>query len=388
MYPVVFGADPGGQSGLRALLGLWPLWLPLVAGGAAIFWLLPRPRPNPLWWGAVAGAAALLLGGALLVRAEVFTPEVLLFYAFSAVALISGALLVTQRNPARAALSFTLVVLSTCGIFLLLAAPFLMAATIIIYAGAIVVTFLFVLMLAQQEGLSDADARSREPLLASITGFVLMGALLYVLRGAYTDRDLRDLIQRTRAVRAQTKAEDMHKALVGQGEKGEVTGGLYADYQAALNRRGQKELAHRVQRVQTEALPLSTGPDAPLEEWRKVLARLEEIGQEALSMEREGRPIFLTPRAGRPAPGAKAEGPTPPSPLSNLSGPPASLPREQMRRDDKTGLPQLPADNSGYLGRSLFTDYLLPVEIAGMLLLVAAVGAIAIAHRRGPGRPA
>ena len=41
---------------------------------------------------------------------------------------------------------------STCGLFLLQAAPFLMAATIIIYAGAIVVTFLFVIMLAQQEG--------------------------------------------------------------------------------------------------------------------------------------------------------------------------------------------------------------------------------------------
>ena len=37
----------------------------------------------------------------------------------------------------------------------------IMAATIIIYAGAIIVTFLFVLMLAQQEGPSDAAARSR-----------------------------------------------------------------------------------------------------------------------------------------------------------------------------------------------------------------------------------
>ena len=57
-----------------------------------------------------------------------------------------------------------------------------MAATIIIYAGAIIVTFLFVLMLAQQAGLSDADDRSREPLLATLTGFVLLGALLYVLQ--------------------------------------------------------------------------------------------------------------------------------------------------------------------------------------------------------------
>src|SRR5437868_7093030 len=72
----------------------------------------------------------------------------------------------------------------------LLAAPFLMAATVVIYAGAIVVTFLFVLMLAQQEGKSDADDRSREPLLATATGFVLLGALLYVLQLAYRQNDV------------------------------------------------------------------------------------------------------------------------------------------------------------------------------------------------------
>ena len=84
-------------------------------------------------------------------------------------------------------------VLSTCGLFLLQAAPFLMAATTIVYAGAIVVTFLFVIMLAQQGGLSDADQRSREPLLASIAGFVLLGALLYILGKTYQSPDVQRL---------------------------------------------------------------------------------------------------------------------------------------------------------------------------------------------------
>ena len=120
--------------------------------------LLGRParRPGP-------GPGRLAAGP----RRHRVAPETILFYVFSAIAIVVGVLLVTQRNPARAALSFALVVLSTCGLFLLLAAPFLMAATIIIYAGAIIVTFLFVLMLAQQEGFSDADDRSREPLLAT-----------------------------------------------------------------------------------------------------------------------------------------------------------------------------------------------------------------------------
>ncbi len=156
--------------------------LPLLAGAVAIYLLLPRPKAYPVLWGAVLGVVALGLAGWLIVGFGALTPESFLFYVFSATAVGFGALLVTQRNPARAALSFALVVLSTCGLFLLLAAPFLMAATIIIYAGAIIVTFLFVLMLAQQEGPSDADARSREPLLATIIGFVLLGALLYVLQ--------------------------------------------------------------------------------------------------------------------------------------------------------------------------------------------------------------
>jgi hypothetical protein len=72
--------------------------------------------------------------------------------------------------------------------------------------------------------------------------------------------------------------------------------------------------------------------------------------------------------------------------LSELSGPRSSRPFDQLRVDDH-GRPQLPAENTAYLGRSLFGDYMLAVELAGLLLLVATVGAIAIAQRR-PAPPA
>src|SRR5262249_20661873 len=74
-------------------------------------------------------------------------------------------------------------------------------------------------------------------------------------------------------------------------------------------------------------------------------------------------------------------------PLSPLSGPPANTPTEEVRRNQETGMPYLPAENAAYLGRSLFTDYLLPVELAGTLLLVATIGAIAVAHRRPAAPP-
>src|SRR5439155_438322 len=83
--------------------------------------------------------------GRLSVRVGKLSLETFLFYLFAAIAIVAGGLLVTQQNPARAALSFAIVVLATCGLFLLQAAPFLMAATIIVYAGAIIVTFLFVI---------------------------------------------------------------------------------------------------------------------------------------------------------------------------------------------------------------------------------------------------
>ena len=89
--------------------------------------------------------------------------------------------LVVQRNPARGAIAFAFVILSTCGLFLLLAAPFLMAVTIIIYAGAIIVTFLFVLMLSQVSGPSDENDRSREPLFGSLAGFAFAGLVLFTL---------------------------------------------------------------------------------------------------------------------------------------------------------------------------------------------------------------
>ena len=104
--------------------------------------------------------------------------ETILFSIFSIVALGSGVMMITNRNPVYAALWFALVTLSTCGLFLLQSAPFLAAATIIVYAGAIIVTFLFVIMLAQQSGTSVTDQRSRQPLAATIVAFVLLGALL------------------------------------------------------------------------------------------------------------------------------------------------------------------------------------------------------------------
>lgn len=322
---------------------LWAIVITCVLGGLAIYALLPRPGRPPAIWGALAGAAAILLAGFLLTQAGVFAVEAILFYFFSAVAVLSGALLVTQRNPVHAALSFALVVLSTCGIFLIQAAPFLMAATIIVYAGAIVVTFLFVIMLAQQEGRSDADFRSREPLLSTVAAFVLLGALLFVIHAAYNTRTLNELVLRARTAAQQNSVAGIREVIGDDGD-------FFARFRGEADRLAGTEAATGL-RANLERLE---------ETWRKPNVDAEQAREQLAAVAAAGERARAT--AGMLQPGRVAR---------------AGLSRFSVPNPELT-----PNENVAPLGRSLFTDYLLPVELAGTLLLVATIGAIAIAGRR------
>src|SRR5579864_7382120 len=109
-------------------LAHWNLLLPLVLAAVGIWLLLPRPRNRAIVWGALCALVALVLAGVFWVRWEnAVSPEVVLFYAFSGMAILGGVALIAQKNPARAAVSFAVVVVNVCGLFLLQAAPFLMA---------------------------------------------------------------------------------------------------------------------------------------------------------------------------------------------------------------------------------------------------------------------
>ena len=89
--------------------------------------------------------------------------------------------MITSVNPVHSALWFATVVLATAGLFLIGGAQFLAASTVIIYAGAIIVTFLFVIMLAQATGTALYDRTARYPSRATVSCFVLLWALLYSL---------------------------------------------------------------------------------------------------------------------------------------------------------------------------------------------------------------
>lgn len=375
------------QQLLQSLAGEWSLLLPLLVGGLAVWLLLPRPKPHPWYLGALAGGLALFLAATLILRTSSVSPEVVLFYAFSGLAVAGAAMLVTQQNPARAALSFTLVVLSSCGLFLLLGAPFLMAATIIIYAGAIIVTFLFVLMLAQQAGISDADARSREPALATFTGFLLLATMLYILKGYQRPNAVDDLLGRTEAALAGETRDDMLPIVEPSQtdeEKARDDRRLFKQAENVLNAAGLRDLARSAREAGEEWVVVELNAEAPADEKAKQSRLALEKLKSILDGHRERISERLTTAR---LPGVDDAEPRRLPAMSSLSGPPPTTPFREFRRD-AAGRPELPAENAANLGRALFTEYLLPVEIGGALLLIATVGAIAIAQRREPGRPA
>jgi NADH:ubiquinone oxidoreductase subunit 6 (subunit J) len=363
----------------------WPLTLVVTIGTAALYVLLPRPRRFSWLLGVVLAVGFVFLAAWFYLPNNILTIENFLFYAFSILAIGGGLLLVTQSNPVRAALSFAVVVLATCGLFLLQAAPFLMAATIIVYAGAIIVTFLFVIMLAQQEGLSDADQRSREPFLSACAGFALLAVLLFVLNQAYRPNEMWELRQALQEHFQKTEE------LLGEvrDRRQDIDSGKGAELKESIDRTIDRVNDHRNRfenwlktewnrewRVDARLL---TGAlenlDAAVGDARVHLDGLSSAFEQLqVSLEQLRSDIFIVVHSGGGLlPSAEK--------LSELSGPRSSHYLTELRRDDQ-GRPVLPAENTAYLGKSLFSDYLLAVELAGVLLLVAAIGAIAIAYRR------
>ena len=73
--------------------------------------------------------------------------ETWVFYVFAAVLLVSGLLVITARNPVHGVLFLVLAFFTAAGIWLLLRAEFLAITLVVVYVGAVMVLFLFVVMM-------------------------------------------------------------------------------------------------------------------------------------------------------------------------------------------------------------------------------------------------
>ena len=145
--------------------------------------LLPRGNARGRGVGALLAVIALGLGASQMpylgdwLRQGVFS-------ILAAVTVIAAAAAVSFRKPVYCAIWFGLTLLGVAGLYLLTGAQFLAVATIVVYAGAILVTFLFVLMLANQEGKTVYDRVSWEALISASTGMVIVGVLSVAVGGA------------------------------------------------------------------------------------------------------------------------------------------------------------------------------------------------------------
>ena len=257
-----------------------------VLGASGLYLLLPhghgrlKPRMAHLVGAGLSSLAVLFL----LAQLTPLGPwlSTLFFYGFSALALAAAILMITSRDPIYSALWFAAVVLATAGLFLLAEAQFLAAGTVIVYAGAIIVTFLFVIMLAQASGRAPYDRASRAPFRSTLTCFLLLFGLLHAL--------------------------------------------------AALH------------------APIASAENGALEPAVPLIRPLVELKND---------PVLLA-----------------------ASSATARLPERSLDHSQEPPPPHVAA-----LGATLFSDHLISVEVAGVILFVALVGALAIATPRRPIRP-
>ena len=116
--------------------------------------------PKRVAYGKTLGGVLGIVGLGLIASDWPLLPELTdqaVFWLVAGVTIIAAAATITSYSPVYSAIWFALSLLGTGGLFFYNGAQFLGVATIVVYAGAIVVTFLFVIMLAQPEGHAPYD---------------------------------------------------------------------------------------------------------------------------------------------------------------------------------------------------------------------------------------
>jgi NADH-quinone oxidoreductase subunit J len=111
--------------------------------------------------------------------------DAILFYAFAAIAVASAVVVIAQRNPMYSALALVVTLCSVAVIFGLLGSPFIAVLQVIVYAGAIMVLFLFVLMLLnvkREEDSRGEGARTLRGLALALVALLVLQAGTVLLR--------------------------------------------------------------------------------------------------------------------------------------------------------------------------------------------------------------
>ena len=349
----------------------YALYIASVVGALALLMMLPRRGFTPGKLGALLGAATLgglwlWLGRSLPGYVGLGKASFIYYYVFSFIAIASAVRVITHTKPVFSALWFVMVVLATSGLFIVLSAEFVAFAMIIIYGGAILVTYVFVIMLASHSGDSDPglesetpeyDRVAREPIAAVATGFALLAAVLtvsfmpiqrnpraaalsdeQVLRGDQTHRPL--LVNRPSERIAMRLASEGNIALPGAVL---VPTTMPAEFPPGVTPPPGVSVEPTTTREASDAAPAT----------RPAMVAAPVI---------PGKPMPVDPRTGQFVPLPHVES-TP------IAASPAIADAQRV-------------DNIERVGIDLFQGHPLGLELAGVILLLSLVGAVVIARKR------
>ncbi len=103
------------------------------------------------------------------------TAAAAVFYMFAALAIVSAVMVVTRSNAVHAALYLVLTFFCVAGIYVVMAAEFLAAVQVLVYAGGVTVLYLFVIMLVPLQG------RSTRPPPRHVAGSLMLAVFLAAL---------------------------------------------------------------------------------------------------------------------------------------------------------------------------------------------------------------
>ncbi|MCE2510078.1 MAG: NADH-quinone oxidoreductase subunit J [Alphaproteobacteria bacterium] len=106
--------------------------------------------------------------------------QALAFYAFAAVAVASGVMVIAARNPVHSVLFLILAFFNTAGLFVLLGAEFLAMILVVVYVGAIAVLFLFVVMMLNINFVELRQGFLHYLPIGGLIGLVLLAELVLV----------------------------------------------------------------------------------------------------------------------------------------------------------------------------------------------------------------
>jgi NADH-quinone oxidoreductase subunit J len=107
--------------------------------------------------------------------------QAIMFYVFAVLAVASGVLVVSSRNPVHSVLFLIVAFFNAAGLFVLIGAEFLAMILVIVYVGAVAVLFLFVVMMLDIDFVQLRSGFVRYLPIGALVGFILLAELVLVI---------------------------------------------------------------------------------------------------------------------------------------------------------------------------------------------------------------